>query len=421
MRLPSPYTIRKRPDNGSWQITLTRASGLPREIYLQWTRRSFAKFPQALAQFREPTSRAQADRGALALLEYLSRGSGGSPGRGQTAGAWMRLFLDVATSPRAARLVAANRPYSPDTIAHYQDLFRVHLEGDPFLGISMAEIEQADVLAAMGRIAAHPVAEGKPRNAGPGWKPRKKRTLAGTRTFEIVFSFVRMTFREYQKAHPRWVDPFLSIDRPKPTQGEAREGLEEDEVARIFAPGILADEMERAIAAAMFWAGLRRSEIFGLMPDDLDAKRGRIIVRHAWKRFSDPKKRELGDPKHHKLREAPYPDILKAALKALWKKNGKHEMAIAYTDGSQPSARVVAAMVGRWFKAAGIELDGRKITPHSARHSLASILEAQGTPLRYIQEILGHSDLKTTTGYLHTPREKINEITNGIDEKAKKK
>jgi site-specific recombinase XerD len=35
--------------------------------------------------------------------------------------------------------------------------------------------------------------------------------------------------------------------------------------------------------------------------------------------------------------------------------------------------------------------------------SLASILEARGTSLRYIQDLLGHSDLKTIKIYLHTP------------------
>lgn len=420
MRTPAPYTIRKRPDNGSWQITLTRASGLPYAICAQWTRRSYAKFPAALAQYRRPTSHAQAERGALALIEYLRRGTGLSAVGGPTVGSWMRLFLAEKTSPRAARLIAANRPYSPDTIAHYRDTFDVHIEGDRLLDIPMAEVQQEDILAAMSRISAHVVTEGRPRNAAPDWAPRHPRTIAGTRTFEIVYSFMRMTFREYQKSHPRWIDPFLSIERPKPTQTQERESLEEEEVARIFSPGILKDEMERAIAAAMFWAGLRRSEIFGLLPGDLDARRSRIYIRHAWKRFSNTKERTLGDPKHHKLREAPYPDILQSALKALWKKNGKHALAIAYADGSQPSPRQIALMVKRWFRDAKIDLAGRQITPHSARHSLASLLEAQGVPLRYIQEILGHSDLKTTKKYLHTPQAKINEITKEIEKKVKK-
>jgi len=68
------------------------------------------------------------------------------------------------------------------------------------------------------------------------------------------------------------------------------------------------------------------------------------------------------------------------------------------------------------MKNAGIDTAGRKIVPHSARHSLASSLEANGVPLRYIQDLLGHSSLKTTLGYLHTPEGIINKITKKIDQ-----
>jgi integrase len=421
MRIPSPYTIRRRPDNGTWQITLTRATGLPREAWAAWDRRGFVRFPVELAQFRRPTSEGQARRGALALIEYLRRNAGTAPGGGSTVGAWIRLFLEADTSPRAARLVAANRPYSPSTLANYRNIFAVHLEGDPILGFAMSEISQDDILAALGRIALHPVLTGRPKKGATAGKAKRGRTMAGTRAFEAVFSFIRMTFREYQMGHPRWVDPFRSIERPKATQRRTRTGLEEAEVAKLFAPGILADEMERAVAAGMFWAGLRRSELFGLQPDDLDWKAQTIHVRHAWKRFDSPGFRELGDPKHHKLRDAPFPDIFQSALRALWKTHGKHEFALAYADGSQPSPRMFASMFRRWVKAAGIDLNGRKITPHSARHSLASVLEAQGVQLRYIQELLGHSDLKTTKGYLHTPQDAINKITKAIEKKTKGK
>jgi integrase/recombinase XerD len=71
------------------------------------------------------------------------------------------------------------------------------------------------------------------------------------------------------------------------------------------------------------------------------------------------------------------------------------------------------------MKNAGIETAGRRIVPHSARHSLASTLEAAGVPLRYIQDMLGHASMKTTLGYLHTPEGKINEITKKIGERSK--
>jgi site-specific recombinase XerD len=70
----------------------------------------------------------------------------------------------------------------------------------------------------------------------------------------------------------------------------------------------------------------------------------------------------------------------------------------------------------RWLKRAGISLEGRKIVPHSSRHSLASLLEERGVSLRQIQDLLGHTDLKTTKGYLHSVEGHIRKIGEKISE-----
>jgi site-specific recombinase XerD len=62
----------------------------------------------------------------------------------------------------------------------------------------------------------------------------------------------------------------------------------------------------------------------------------------------------------------------------------------------------LAAATGRWLP----DWVGR-LTPHTLRHYCASSLYIRGMDLKAIQEILGHSWLSTTTGYIHVQSEHV--------------
>jgi site-specific recombinase XerD len=62
------------------------------------------------------------------------------------------------------------------------------------------------------------------------------------------------------------------------------------------------------------------------------------------------------------------------------------------------------------LRKAGIEIqDGKKHGPHALRHSLASALLEDNTPLPVISEILGHTNTNSTSVYLKID---INQLRN---------
>jgi integrase len=323
---------------------------------------------------------------------------------GPSVGSWLERLASANNNPHAARLMAEKAPYSPDTLAIYQGNYKLYLKNDPLMLLNMDEVKQSDILALAARLGER--------------KTRDQRDLAGTRTFEIVIRFVRMAFKEYEEDHEEWRNPFSRIKAPKQKKSNARDAIEEDEIVKLFAPGVIDNILDKAVCTAMFWSGLRRSELWGLKVEDLDWKTPKIKICHAWKRFNS-KNRVLGDPKWHKIREIPFPLDLQQAIKELWAVNGKHDFVFSRKDGSVPSASYIKNHLPKWLKRAGIELNGRRIVPHSARHSIASVLEARGVPLRYIGEMLGHANLKTTKGYLHTVSGAINDMGAAINEAAK--
>ncbi|MCR4293830.1 MAG: tyrosine-type recombinase/integrase [Candidatus Kuenenia sp.] len=51
-------------------------------------------------------------------------------------------------------------------------------------------------------------------------------------------------------------------------------------------------------------------------------------------------------------------------------------------------------------------LIAKRITPHTTRHTFATTLLDKGVDLKTVQELLGHSHIRTTEKYLHTTDEK---------------
>jgi site-specific recombinase XerD len=158
--------------------------------------------------------------------------------------------------------------------------------------------------------------------------------------------------------------------------------LSQEEMLLFFdhIPGL----KNRAALMTCYGAGLRVSEAVALKVSDIDGKRKLIRVEQG--KGQKDRYAMLSDRLHMALRryyKALRPDP-ESWLFPSWKKD--HHMS---AGSLQLACREAAAHAGL----------RKKVTVHGLRHAFATHLLEQGTDLRIIQVLLGHSEIDTTARY----------------------
>ncbi|GAA3523478.1 hypothetical protein GCM10022393_42920 [Aquimarina addita] len=147
----------------------------------------------------------------------------------------------------------------------------------------------------------------------------------------------------------------------------------------------------------MYSAGLCRSELLNLQRTDIDSKRMLIFIRNA---------------KNSRNRYSLLSETVLKDLRMYYKQWKPKEYLFEGTLGQKYSAESVTKIIRKASKKAGIK---RKVNPHMLRHSFATHLLENGTDLRYIQTLLGHSSSKTTEIYTQVGTNNLRSIKNPLD------
>jgi site-specific recombinase XerD len=84
--------------------------------------------------------------------------------------------------------------------------------------------------------------------------------------------------------------------------------------------------------------------------------------------------------------------------------------------GAKPGTHVTTRTVQAIFKKACEKTKiGKDVSIHSLRRSFATHLLESGTDLKYIQEVLGHKNSKTTEIYTHVSNRDLGKIKSPLD------
>lgn len=155
--------------------------------------------------------------------------------------------------------------------------------------------------------------------------------------------------------------------------------LSREEIDRILAQ--VKNHKHWLMIALAYGAGMRVSEVVKLRVGDVDFERGFLHIKQS---------------KGQKDRVTLLPKKLEQHL-LLWIR-GKEGLDVVFESerGGKLTSRTAQKIFARACGRAGIK---KEASFHSLRHSFATHLIEQGTNLRYVQTLLGHSSIRTTMVY----------------------
>jgi len=151
----------------------------------------------------------------------------------------------------------------------------------------------------------------------------------------------------------------------------------------------------KLVVKLLYSSGLRLQELINLKRKDIDFDRNLIYVQNG----------KGGKDRVTLLSEYLKMDLLKYYSNSMF----KTEYIFEGRNGKYTKKSVQKVLDGLGKKI------GIKVTPHMLRHSFATHLLEQGTDIRYIQKLLGHSDLRTTEIYTKVSNKNLSNIKSPLD------
>tara|TARA_B100000287_G_scaffold30118_1_gene28325 strand:+ start:169 stop:1056 length:888 start_codon:yes stop_codon:yes gene_type:complete len=195
-------------------------------------------------------------------------------------------------------------------------------------------------------------------------------------------------------------NPTLILSTPKSSK-KLPSVLNEIEISKIIDSIDASTQFglrDKAIIEMLYSCGLRVTELCELdlsnlfLDDDLIRVYGKGM-----------KERLLPIGKRAKL----YLNKYLIRVRPSFDRQNKSSVVFLSRNGKPLTRSMINKILNKWSDFSGIN---KSISPHVLRHSFATHLLEGGADLRFVQALLGHSDITTTQIYTHLDKEHLREV-----------
>jgi len=288
-----------------------------------------------------------------------------------TLAAYAEPFYNWEECPHIRRLLDEGKSIGKDHAAHRRATLKKYVLTDKLAAKRLADITRGDVLDYRTRI----------------------RLKHGDSMANRTMGVLKTVFKEALYREDIERDPTVGVGNIK-VESRVPGTFTHEELA--FAPDDWPDERERVCFMLAAFAALRRGEILALRWMDVDDTVLRI--RKARKGH------ETGPPKWGRVRVVALSDKLRAALehwRGVARPSAPEHLVISWDDGTPIATRTINAWFDKAMKRLDIDKKARRLTPHSYRHTRITLWKQAGMPADALRAMVGHTEEKTTEGYVH--------------------
>ena len=215
-----------------------------------------------------------------------------------------------------------------------------------------------------------------------------------------IISSIRTYYRFLSSENILDENPVLLINNPKLPK-KLPDILSEKEISLIINAIQESSQFyqrDKAIIELLYSCGIRVTELCNLEMSNLfiDEDLIRVMGKGNKERLLP-----LG------IRSKKYlDDYIKHSRNSHIKKSGSSFVFVS-RNGNQLTRAMINIILNKWTQASGLK---KSVSPHKLRHSFATHLLEGGADLRFVQALLGHSDISTTQIYTHIDKHYLKEV-----------